>query len=574
MATSTGGRNWFGVQLEVTQRLLDAEARRLDKLGGEVNTIHGFNSLAQKRLQSQFEELNKEYENAASRMLLGTSRQRSNPTLGIRQAGKRRPSIFDTMAKRDGSSSSSDESMEVPSSPRLRRESVSRDTDLITENGRVKSGTIDALCNRVMPKQSGGPDKLFSFTFIVSSRLFVDPYDVLVRTHDCVSDAISAGTSKVDIAKQSCRLLRDWVENAGYDFRDDRMHEPFSKLSDIIANCGTEACMSIKSIKTLLLTKIESLEQYESQLQDEYKTEKKIKQQTLARDGKMPTQSDETVMDMVNNAAELAEQLTFAEQERFGMIDASEFVETFVESEGEASKNRRKLANIAAYIEWFNRLGGLVATEICRQNAKKKRVKVLEFWIETAVACKKHQNYNSMMAIVSALNMTSVTRMKKTWSSCKSKIENEFKSLVSLMDPTGNFKNYRASIAALTETDSCVPFFSLLIKDMYFINESAEALLSNGHINFERFWPVSECLAEFLVRKQQLRSIRSEFEVQKYLRTSLVYSEAEMFKSSVENEPPSKEDHGKTMQRLKRLSGADDRKGGGDGPVMASTHAL
>lgn len=31
--------------------------------------------------------------------------------------------------------------------------------------------------------------------------------------------------------------------------------------------------------------------------------------------------------------------------------------------------------------------------------------------------------------------------------------------------------------------------------------------LSNGQINFERFWPVSECLSEFLVRKQQLVSL-------------------------------------------------------------------
>ena len=53
---------------------------------------------------------------------------------------------------------------------------------------------------------------------------------------------------------------------------------------------------------------------------------------------------------------------------------------------------------------------GLVATEICRQSQKKKRVKVIEFWVEVGKACKGLRNYNSMMAIISALNMTSVSR--------------------------------------------------------------------------------------------------------------------------------------------------------------------
>lgn len=30
-----------------------------------------------------------------------------------------------------------------------------------------------------------------------------------------------------------------------------------------------------------------------------------------------------------------------------------------------------------------------------------------------------------------------------------------------------------------------IPFFSLLIKDIYFLNEGCASRLSNGHINFE-----------------------------------------------------------------------------------------
>lgn len=41
--------------------------------------------------------------------------------------------------------------------------------------------------------------------------------------------------------------------------------------------------------------------------------------------------------------------------------------------------------------------------------------------------------------------------MKKTWSSCKSKTVTECEGLENVMDPTGNFKNYRAEIASLEE---------------------------------------------------------------------------------------------------------------------------
>lgn len=581
MASGKGaGKNWFGVQLEVTQRLLEAEERRLNTLGSDIPKGSGFNSLAQQRLQSQYEELNKEYENAATRLLLGTSRQRSNPTLGIRSAGKRRASIFDVMASREGTASPEDAASAAGPRGKAEGGPVSKDPDLRIENGRVKSGTLDALCNHFIPKSTGGADKLYTFTFLVASRLFVDPVDVLQRLLKNTSRLIEAGGDKPAVAQQCCRLLREWVETAGYDFRDERMHKPFSKLTELTGSCGAEGASKTTAIKTYILKKLQALEAYEQRLRLEYEAEKRVKRETISasRNGQIPSQSEKTIMDTVKDPVQLAQQLTFAEQERIGMIDSSEFIETFVESNKKGSANQHKVANIVAYIDWFNRLGGLVATEICRQSQKKKRVKVIEFWVEVGKACKGLRNYNSMMAIISALNMTSVSRMKKTWSSCKSKTVAECEGLENIMDPTGNFKNYRAEIASLEETDACIPFFSLLVKDMYFINEGAAAVLPNGHINYERLWPVSECLAEFLVRKQQLRDLAPVEAIQTYVRTMPVCSEAELFRCSVDNEPPSKEDKGRTMQRLRRLSvgeglaapdGSDTRTS-----PSASTHAL
>jgi hypothetical protein len=45
---------------------------------------------------------------------------------------------------------------------------------------------------------------------------------------------------------------------------------------------------------------------------------------------------------------------------------------------------------------------------------KKLRVKVMEYWIETARECFNIGNFNSLMAIIAGLNMSPISRLKKT----------------------------------------------------------------------------------------------------------------------------------------------------------------
>eukprot|EP00040_Diaphanoeca_grandis_P040940 m.262301 g.262301 ORF g.262301 m.262301 type:complete len:578 (-) comp45108_c0_seq1:67-1800(-) len=568
------GKDWFGVQLEVTQRLLEAENRRLEQLeatcasptqdGTEADA--GFVELAQKQLRSQLEELNAEYEQAAHRMLLGP-RQRSNPTLGVRSNSKSRSCIFDSVAKRKADKAAGVDSADTENSP---ANAEDLDTPLIMEAGRVKSGTLDALCNLLNAGTTGGADKLFTFTFLVGARTFVHPADVLERLLEDTKALFETTKDKHALGVKICRILREWTRTCAYDFGEKRMRSPFANIVVLVSNCGEDAKLDIAQVQTSVIRKLQKLEAYEKRLRREYANARRVKRETISKgSGILPASSEKDITDLISDATSLAEQLTYAEQERIGMIEASEFVDTFVDN-NTPTEGRTKVANIIAYIEWFNRLGGLVATEICRQPSKKKRSKALEFWIEVAKVCKTLRNYNSLMAIVSALNMTSVSRIKKTWANCKKSSLSTFAELEETLDPAGNFRNYREEIASLKETDTCIPFFSLLVKDMYFIKECAAKTLPNGHINFERLWPLSECLAEFLIRKQQQRAIEPIDDVQSYVRTMPVCSEAELFRCSVENEPPNKDDYGKTMTRLKRLSTEEENSAN----QKISTHTM
>ena len=52
---------------------------------------------------------------------------------------------------------------------------------------------------------------------------------------------------------------------------------------------------------------------------------------------------------------------------------------------------------------------------VLQQHVKKKlRVKVMEYWIEAARECFNIGNFNSLMAIIAGLNMSPISRLKKT----------------------------------------------------------------------------------------------------------------------------------------------------------------
>lgn len=81
------------------------------------------------------------------------------------------------------------------------------------------------------------------------------------------------------------------------------------------------------------------------------------------------------------------------------------------------------------------------------------------------------------MAIVGGLNLSSVQRMKKTWR----KVNNEKLGILERqMDPSSNFSCYRSCLkAAMWRSEGAVqerekvivPFLTLFVKDLYFLNK-------------------------------------------------------------------------------------------------------
>lgn len=100
--------------------------------------------------------------------------------------------------------------------------------------------------------------------------------------------------------------------------------------------------------------------------------------------------------------------------------------------------------------ENFNIVSYWVATEVCFFADIRIRVQTVEKCIQLACELYKLRNYNSLMAVVSGLNSSSVRRLKMTWSRVRNKFLYKLYKLERLLHPKLNFSLYR-SILRLRE---------------------------------------------------------------------------------------------------------------------------
>ncbi|XP_039342121.1 ras-GEF domain-containing family member 1C isoform X4 [Mauremys reevesii] len=340
-------------------------------------------------------------------------------------------------------------------SPHLHSAKEDDQGGLIFQDGNLASASLDALIQHLIPTTDYYPEKAYIFTFLLSSRLFIEPHELLSRVcHKCVEqqrldDPVLDKARIRKFGPKLLQLLTEWTETFPYDFQEERMIGHLKDMIDRIAPCD-ESC--------------------------------------------------------------------FNEQ--------------------------KKTSNLEAYVKWFNRLCYLVATEICMPAKKKQRAQVIEFFIDVARECFNIGNFNSLMAIISGMNMSPVSRLKKTWSKVKTA---KFFILEHQMDPTGNFYNYRTalrgaahrSLTAHSNREKIViPFFSLLIKDIYFLNEGCANRLPNGHVNFEKFLELAKQVGEFITWKQVECPFEQDHNIIHYLHTAPIFTEDGLYLASYESESP------------------------------------
>lgn len=416
---------------------------------------------------------------------------------------------------------------------------------LVYRDGILCSGTLEALIQLMVPTIDYYPDKKLLFAFLLTSRLFIKPHDLLgTIIHLCDSQQNfndKTPQNKEKLLKFMPRLIRfmgDWIESFPYDFRDDKVMAHVRSITQKCVNVDPNLLPEVSILLRNLLQCLTNLDHYEEFLQEVAQNSVKHSIDVL------PPVS---VMELCPDPKILAQHLCHVELERLSFIGPEEFVQTFAQ-ENEACEtnlaNAKKTKNLEAYIDWFNRLSYLVGSEICKHAKKKMRIKTIEYWIEVARESFNIGNFNSLMAIIAGLNLSPVTRLKKTWGKVQSA---KFSILEHQMNPSSNFSSYRSTLKAAmwrstgnNTQHQClvIPFFSLLIKDIYFVNEGCANRLPNDHINFEKFWQLAQQVSEFIEWKKTVCPFEKDLHIITFLQASPVLSEKALSLVSFECEPP------------------------------------
>ncbi|KAF5272321.1 hypothetical protein FQA39_LY07922 [Lamprigera yunnana] len=559
----------------LTQRIeREKMGRKMCSVDGEMNEDvdqkMAIQKQIQQKLQADLKQTVKQIQEIQSTELrLPQNRKwsesnRSQPAIGLKHTPKSRPTIFGTVAS-DHTPKDCSNRRSLPQTPGKNFSSIyngdavsenatisefQHDNALVYRDGNLISGPLEALIQHMVPTDVYYPDRAYLFAFLLSSRLFIKPHDLLARVRNLceIQQGLgsTSGTTQPGLfrfAEHLVQLLAEWTETFPYDFRDERVMHHIRTITQQCCCLSSSLMANVSSLLHNLLQRLTALDNYEKFLEEP----------------QLPMDEATDITDVCPKPEVLAQQLTHVELERLSYIGPEEFVQAFAKENPHIEtsfKDMKKTHNLEQYVQWFNRLSYFVATQVIRHLKKKQRVRVVEYWIETGRECFNIGNFNSLMAIIAGLNMSPVSRLKKTWHKIQS---GKFAILEHQMDPSSNFSSYRSTLKAAMwrsagATDQrqriVIPFFSLLVKDLYFLNQGCSNKLPNGHINFEKFWQLAKQVTEFMAWKQVTCPFEKDQKIIAVLQRGPVLNENALALASFECEQP---ENNQEKERCKSL---------------------
>ncbi|XP_026570292.1 ras-GEF domain-containing family member 1A isoform X1 [Pseudonaja textilis] len=305
-----------------------------------------------------------------------------------------------------------------------------RSGDPVYQDGNLISGSLEVLIQHLVPTMDYYPDRTYIFTFLLSSRVFIHPHELLAKVgHLCLKQkqqletGVEAEKGKLKaFATKIIQLLKEWTETFPYDFQDEKSMKELKEIAHRITQCDEENGTVKKIISQMtqdLLMALAARNQYQ-EIREKFRQPVTDKGAVLKT---KPQASQKDVLSVCCDPLVLAQQLTHIELERVSNIYPEDLMQ--IVSHVDSLDNHKcrsdvtKTYNLEAYDNWFNCLSMLVATEICKVVKKKQRTRIVEFFIDVARECFNIGNFNSMMAIISGMNLSPVARLKKTWSKVK-----------------------------------------------------------------------------------------------------------------------------------------------------------
>ncbi|KIX00121.1 uncharacterized protein Z518_10258 [Rhinocladiella mackenziei CBS 650.93] len=165
---------------------------------------------------------------------------------------------------------------------------------------------------------------------------------------------------------------------------------------------------------------------------------------------------------------ELARQITLKTSKIFCSILPEELLAT------EWTKRTSSLAvNVRAMSTLSTDVSNLVSDSVLQLEEPKKRAAIIKQWVKIANKCLELNNYDTVMAIVCALDSTNIKRMRRTWEAVPQKTKTIFDELCKVVDVSRNYSVLRQRVQS--QLPPCLPFIGVYLTDLTMVDSANPA---------------------------------------------------------------------------------------------------
>ncbi|KAK2533352.1 hypothetical protein Q9233_004566 [Columba guinea] len=173
----------------------------------------------------------------------------------------------------------------------------------------------------------------------------------------------------------------------------------------------------------------------------------------------------------------VAEQLTYMDATLFKNVVPHHCLGC-IWSRRDKQENKHLAQSIRATISQFNAVTNCVVSTVLqtRELKPRQRAKILEKWIRIARQCRILNSFSSLKAIVSALQSTSVYRLKKTWACVPKDIMLMFEDLSEIFSNCDNFATSR-ELLMKGVTQGTVPYLGTFLTDLVMLDTALQDYL-------------------------------------------------------------------------------------------------
>ncbi|OAD00051.1 hypothetical protein MUCCIDRAFT_153874 [Mucor lusitanicus CBS 277.49] len=419
-------------------------------------------------------------------------------------------------------------------------------------------------------------DLIFTRAFFYNFRLFTNPADFVQLLKDRFTltpptepaplpdDQLTLWTNRVliPIRLRVYNVIKTWletyfsfeqdasVEQALVDFASNEMSKampgPAKRMVELITRTSYSTSLQSSTISSStgnMFSNLGLFDDHHHHHVDSSTSTDRYPQSILGKSlrntlKKALSQNSLTVVHVNDfDPTELARQLTLMENSLFCRIRPNEMIgQEFKKKVGTS-----QAVHVKAMIQRSTQITSWVSDTILNEADTKKRAQVLKYWIKVGDACLQLNNYNTLMAIRSALDSTSIARLRKTWDYMSMKYKAMWEPIYRATDSQRNFAEYRQRLK--TTIAPCLPFLGVYLTDMTFIDDgNADHRMSPGGkqlINFDKYIKVTRILNE-IDQFQISYKLFEVDEIQKFLKKTLESVEQDdqvFYAKSLKREP-------------------------------------